>query len=239
LVANITTLTFFKYKNWWNKIWAFGMMQFAHSYLAKQSGIQFYKLMGSGKGKGFNPFPDWSTYSLLVVWENEKSAQDFFAQSDLFQKYRSHTSERWTIFMKNILARGSWSKKNPFDLHPDLDTSNELLCIITRATIRWNKLYSFWKYVPTSEKPLADNNGLIYTKGIGEIPVIQMATFSVWKNMDALKKFAYESEAHRVAIQKTRELDWYSEEMFCRFQPYKSVGTWEGKNPLESLPQEL
>jgi heme-degrading monooxygenase HmoA len=235
LSANITTLTFFKYKNWRSKIWAFGMMQLAHSYLGKQSGIQFYKLMGSGKGKGFNPFPDWSTYALLIVWEDEKRANDFFEQSELFQKYKKHTSERWTIFMKNILARGSWSDQNPFDLHPDLDASNEWLCIITRATIRWQKLYSFWKYVPTSEKPLDDNDGLLYTKGIGEIPIIQMATFSVWKNMEALKKFAYESEAHRVAIQKTRELDWYSEEMFCRFQPFKSVGNWEGKNPLENL----
>jgi heme-degrading monooxygenase HmoA len=235
LAANITTLTFFKYTNWLSKIWAFGMMQFAHSYLSEQSGIQFYKLMGSGKGKGFNPFPDWSTYALLIVWKDEKSANDFFQNAELFQKYKNQTAERWTIFMKSILARGSWSNQNPFDLHPDLDEKNDWLCIITRATIRWRKLYSFWKYVPTSEKPLDKNDGLLYTKGIGEVPIIQMATFSIWKNMEALKKFAYESEAHRVAIQKTRELDWYSEEMFCRFQPYKSIGTWGGENPLSNL----
>ena len=235
MAANITTLTFFKYTNWLSKIWAFGMMQFAHSYLSEQSGIQFYKLMGSGKGKGFNPFPDWSTYALLIVWKDERSANDFFQNAELFQKYKNRTAERWTIFMKSILARGSWSNQNPFDLHPDLDEKNDWLCIITRATIRWRKLYSFWKYVPTSEKPLDKNDGLLYTKGIGEVPIIQMATFSIWKNMEALKKFAYESEAHRVAIQKTRELDWYSEEMFCRFQPYKSIGTWGGENPLSNL----
>ncbi len=159
----------------------------------------------------------------------------FSQNAELFKKYKNQTAERWTIFMKSILARGSWSNQNPFDLHPDLDEKNDWLCIITRATIRWRKLYSFWKYVPTSEKPLDKNDGLLYTKGIGEVPIIQMATFSIWKNMEALKKFAYESEAHRVAIQKTRELDWYSEEMFCRFQPYKSIGTWGGENPLSNL----
>ena len=228
----ITTLTFFKYKTLAQKIWAFGMMQFAHSPLSKQPGILFYKLMGSGKGRGFNPLPDWSTYALLVVWENEECANAFFEKSELFQKYKNHTAERWTLYLKNIIARGSWSKGNPFTPSENLNSEIELLCIITRATSRWNKLFSFWKYVPTSEKPLALNEGLIYTKGIGEIPVIQMATFSIWRDKKALKKFAYESVEHRVAIQKTKELDWYSEEMFCRFQPFKSVGTWGGVNPL-------
>ena len=111
MAANITTLTFFKYTNWLSKIWAFGMMQFAHSYLSEQSGIQFYKLMGSGKGKGFNPFPDWSTYALLIVWKDERSANDFFQNAELFQKYKNRTAERWTIFMKSILARGSCQTK--------------------------------------------------------------------------------------------------------------------------------
>ena len=53
------------------------MMQFAHAHLTKAKGLQFYKLMGSGKQDGFNPFPDWSTYSLLMTWENEDHADDF------------------------------------------------------------------------------------------------------------------------------------------------------------------
>lgn len=51
-------------------------------------------------------------------------------------------------------------------------------------------------------------------------------------------EFAYKSKDHQNAIKKTRQLDWYKEELFSRFQPYRSEGTWNGKVPLrEFLPQ--
>ena len=78
------------------------MMQFAHNDLSQVGGVSFYRLMGSGKGKGFNPLPDWSTYSLLQVWETEKAANEFFNDSALLKKYHRHTTELYTLFMKNI-----------------------------------------------------------------------------------------------------------------------------------------
>jgi len=220
----ITTITFFKYQGIYNKVWAFGMMQFAHASLAKVSGLQFYKLMGSGKGMGFNPLPDWSVYALLQTWKTETQADDFFAKSELMQRYSQHTSGYRIYYMKNIVARGKWSGQNPFVPHPELDKDNPQLAIITRATIKPSKLYRFWKYVPTSQKRLLDNSDLMYTKGIGEMPIIQMATFSLWKNKEAVQQFAYKSKEHATAIKMTRELGWYSEELFARFQPYRIEG---------------
>lgn len=227
----ITTITFFKYESFSNKVWGFGMMQFAHKDLHNLQGLLFYRLMGSGKGRGFNPMPDWSVYCLLQVWDSEETANAFFANSNIIQQYRLHTTEIYTLYMKNIAANGTWVGKNPFekatDLNPDLP-----IAIITRATIKWNWLLKFWKYVPTSEEGLAGNEGLVFTKGVGEVPIVQMATFSLWKNFDSVKQFAYKSKQHQEAIKKTRKYEWYSEELFSRFQPYKSAGTWEGKDLL-------
>lgn len=208
------------------------MMQFAHSDLAEVKGLSFYRLMGSGKGKGFNPLPDWSVYSLLQVWESEEDANQFFNSSTLIEKYKSHTSEQYTLYMKNISAGGTWVGKNPFEKGTDLDSSLPI-AVITRATIKWNWLIRFWKYVPTSQEPLEGNKGLVYTKGIGEVPVVQMATFSLWKNFDAVKEFAYNSKQHKEAIRRTRENEWYREELFSRFHPYKSSGTWQGNDLLD------
>jgi len=211
------------------------MMQYAHQYLRDVQGLRFYKLMGSGKDEGFNPFPDWSTYTLLIVWDNETDADIFHQNSKLSQLYRDRTAEIWTLYLKNIVSKGRWSKQDPFEVSKDLDVNNPLLAVITRATIRVRRLYSFWKYVPTSHLSLHTNQGLIYTKGIGEIPVIQMATFSIWKDKSSLMKFAYQGKEHRVAIEKTKKLDWYKEEMFSRFQPYRSEGTWGGEEPLKDF----
>ena len=98
----ITTITFFKYQGLLHKIWAFGMMQFAHGYLQSVSGQQFYKLMGSGKGMGFNPLPDWSVYALLQVWENEETADAFFANAKLMQKYQKRLSSLITVILLQL-----------------------------------------------------------------------------------------------------------------------------------------
>jgi hypothetical protein len=235
-MSQITTITFFRFAKFPDKLWGFSMMQFAHKHLRQVKGQSFYKLMGSGKGEGFNYWPDWSVYSLLQVWGREEDARQFFEQSALIKDYHTHSSEIWTIYMKSISTKGAWSGGNPFQPSLILDSENEFLVIITRATIQWKYLRSFWQYVPISYRTLKENPGLIYTKGIGEVPVMQMATFSLWKNRESLKAFAYQGKEHRGAIEKTRQLNWYKEELFSRFQPYLSVGTWGGRQLLPGLP---
>ena len=82
----ITTISFFKFTSLPNKFWGLKMMQSANKYLANTEGLSFYRLWGSGKGKGFNPLPDWSVYSLLQVWDSEKDAHSFFNSSELSSK---------------------------------------------------------------------------------------------------------------------------------------------------------
>lgn len=227
----ITTISFFRYTSLRNKFWGLKMMQFAHKSLENVSGMTFYRLLGSGKGRGFNPLPDWSVYCLLQVWESEEDANEFFNSSDLMRQYAVHSDELYTLYMKNISADGTWVGKNPFEKGAEMDP-DQPIAVITRATIKWNWLLRFWTYVPTSQQALDGNKGLIYTKGVGEIPIVQMATFSLWKNFEAVKQFAYNSKQHQEAIRRTRKNNWYKEELFSRFQPYKSTGNWEGKDLL-------
>lgn len=220
----ITTITFFQFKSFKAKFWALSQMQFSHKALSKLNGQSFYKLMGSGRDSGFSIWPDFSTYALLQVWENEDAANKFFKSSRTIEDYRQRAEKVHTIFCRSITSHGYWSNQNPFVQNPALSDNESPIVVLTRATIKWRHLYKFWKYVPTSYIPLAANQGLIYSKGVGEWPMVQMATVSLWKSAEAMKQFAYQSKEHQQAIKMTKEIKWYKEELFARFKPYKTLG---------------
>lgn len=232
-MSQVTTLTFFRFSSFKEKLWAFTMMQFAHKHLSNIKGQQFYKLLGTGQ-EGFSPKPDFSTYAIIQVWENETFAMDYHLSNPLVKRYKEKSIEHFQVYLKNIIARGEWAGLNPFKKSSDL-SDIQAYAVITRATIKTRLLVKFWKFVPKSRKGLMKNEGLLLTKGIGEVPFKNMATFSLWRSLDDLNKFAYQTKGHVKAIGKTRELKWYSEELFARFQPYKSYGTWFGENPLNSI----
>lgn len=228
-----TCISFFQFERLPNKVRAFGMMQFAHKHLQNIKGLQFYKLMGTGKGNGFNPFPDWGTYSLLTVWDTEEDARHFIDQSNLYAIYRALSKEIYTVYMKCVKTYGLWSGIHPFEADTSLQiTDQDPICAITRATIKKRQLRKFWKNVPYSSEALKENDALLFTKGIGEVPIIQMATFSIWRDLASLKDFAYSSKGHQNAIKLTRKVDWYSEELFARFIPIKTEGSWHGERPI-------
>ena len=55
-----------------------------------------------------------------------------------------------------------------------------------------------------------------------------LGTFSVWDSADALEDFAYRSTEHVRAIRRTRELGWYAEQLFARFEVLEAEGSVGG-----------
>lgn len=200
------------------------MMQFAHGPLQKTKGLLLYKLMGSGKQLGFNPLPDWSTYAMLKIWRNKEDAESFWTNSKLASQYKKRSSAQWSIRMQVIKSHGEWGGSNIFEPYLIADISPARIAVLTRATIKRSKLRVFWKSVPNAQKGIFTSQKLQYTKGIGEIPFINMATFSIWDSLEALNDFAYRSKGHKQAIKLTKELSWYSEELFARFAILEEKG---------------
>jgi hypothetical protein len=110
--------------------------------------------------------------------------------------------------------------------------------VLTRASIRFRKLWSFWSKVGTVSQSLSGYDGLVLSIGVGEWPFIQQATISIWQTQAEMMNYAYKNPKHREVVLLTRKLNWYKEEMFARFAPYKFVGVWEGKNAAAILQKK-
>ena len=197
-------------------------MQQAHFSLSRVEGLVFYKLLGTGGGDGYQWRPDFSTYALLTVFSDEMAAQNFIDKKGIFQDYKSKALQYTTIWLLPFEVHGYWSKEQPFELG-EFDIQKPI-AIITRARIKWRYLFKFWKLVPAVSSAINEKGGPLFGKGIGEWPLIQQATFSIWKDKQTMIDFAYRSKMHQKAIQNTRKLNWYSEEMFARFHPIKIEG---------------
>lgn len=190
--------------------------------------------MGSGQGGGFSIKPDFSRYALLCVWDVPAMSHVFFNKKQVMQNFRRRADEMWTVSLSPVKAHGKWSGTNPF-LPLDEPRNDKPVAVLTRATIRLNKLHRFWKHVPETSKELNNAEGLIASIGIGEAPFIQQATFSLWRTEQDLQNFAYKGAVHKEVIKRTRQENWYAEELFARFTPVASEGTWNGRDPLKGL----
>lgn len=227
-----TTLTLLHYPPH-HRAWAFAQMAFAIPSLRRTPGLRFWKLLGTGHGSGFSLRPNWARYGLLAVWEKEEAARKFFAHAALMKKYRDHADEVWTIHMLPVQAHGAWSGVNPFQPSSKI-TADGPLAVLTRATIRLNRMRAFWSEVPGTSRLLENAEGRLASIGIGEAPFFRQATFSLWKSEKEMQAFAYRSEHERV-IRRTREEQWYREELFARFVPLASEGSWDGRDPLAEM----
>ena len=225
----ITTCTFFKLESFSNKFWAFSQMQLGHARLKNIAGLVFYKLLGSGAENGFSSKPNFGAYALLCIWESETDATTFFEKNSFFNNYKSRSSESFTVFAHAAEAHGKWDGKQPFVSNATLDL-NKPVMVLTRARIRFSKLISFWRKVGQVSKSLENYDGLALSIGVGEWPLIQQATVSIWKTQAEMLDYAYKNEKHKEVVRLTRKLNWYKEELFVRFIPYKFLGKWNGKN---------
>jgi heme-degrading monooxygenase HmoA len=194
----------------------------------------FWKLLGSGHNGTFDLQPDWQQWGLLAVWNDREAFDNFYNNSFINTWWNTFTAEKWTILCEPLQSHGKWDGHEPFG-KPDAKVITGPVAILTRATIRLNKLKGFWSNVDNVANIMADAPGFIKSFGIGEAPIYRQATFSIWKSIENVKAFAYTSKEHAEVIKKTRNENWYSEELFARFKIVDSFGTINGKKPLKGI----
>ena len=230
-----TTLTVFSLHPGQRR-WGLAQMGTSPPVLRRVPGLRFFKLLGSGANNGFGLWPNLDRYGLMAVWEDAGAARTFFKQNTLWRGYQQRSRELWTVDLAPLKSQGLWDGKTPFDYVPDqLPDEAAPVAVLTRASIRWQKTPRFWQFVEPTSAALAEAVGVRAAIGLGELPVVRQATFSVWESAQAMQQFAYRDARHREVIQLTHREKWYTEELFARFRVLGSAGTLDGADPLAGL----
>ena len=229
----IVAISFFRFEGVFQKLWAFSQMGFARKKLKKIKQISFFKLFGSGIGEGFTPYPNTSVYAILSVWNNLGEAENNIEEREIYENYRTHSIENWTVFLSPISSKGYWDKTNPFKPNKnEFKKKDHMLAALTRATIKPKIMLKFWSKVPAISKVIGNDKNVLFKMGLGEIPWFHQVTFSIWPNAKTMADFARKDGPHAKAIKSVREENWFSEELYARFEVKKAIGKWCGKSVI-------
>ena len=163
-------------------------MWFDRALLKEVPGLRFWRLLGT---------PDPRQWAMFAVWEEEPRLPDAIA------KRLASASERREWRLRPVRWHGTWGGVDPFAGAEPAEAEGPI-AVFTRASIRPRSLLAFHRATPTVP-------GAVLA---GEWPIARQATFSVWDSAEALHAFR---RGHRDVIRRTREGDWYSEELFARF----------------------
>lgn len=255
----ICTLTIVRYPKYFG--WAgFLSMAVFHFPLFLSKKIGFYKLMGCGKNGTFDKSADWRQWAVLIVNSHPDSYRESMVNGHepktqnselrtqnlelktqnpelqtpnfLQNWFKFFHAEVLTIVLQPIEGHGTWDGKAVFGKLPKQTDYEGLIAVLTRATIRLSKLQNFWANVDAVASQMLGAKGFVTSFGIGEVPFIKQATFSIWDSKADMKNFAYNLHQHKDVIRKTHKENWYSEDMFTRFVPIACYGTINGSNPL-------
>ena len=216
--------------------------------LARGGGPVFWRLLGTGRGSDTGVGVDPRRTALFALWDDDAALDAFLARSPIALRWRD-ADEAYTVRLRRLEGHGTWrgvdvlkgmaaATADAAD-GPDAtaiaraaDAEPGQVAVLTRATVRARHWPAFVGAGRRVSAEVAVASGLLAVVGIGEAPVGRQATFSLWRSTADAHAFAYGRRDHLDAVRRTSAEGWYGEQLFARFQPYGSAGTWDGRDPL-------
>lgn len=198
--------------------------------LARVDGLAFWRLLGTGSGDSTGGGADLARTAVFAVWEHEDDLDRFLTTSPIAARWNG-AEEVWHVRLRSLGGHGRWRGIDPLK---DVEQGRRdgPVAIVTRADVRRPAWKAFGAASNVVDAELHTAPGLIDVVGIGEAPIGRLATFSLWESLGAARHFAYSMPDHVDIVRRTRDENWYSEELFARFEPFGSAGTWNGRDPL-------
>ena len=218
--------------------WGFMRLVLGGWPLRDTPGLAFTRVLGSGQDGGFVLRPGLDHHGLFLLFDGDAAADRFIQTSSVLAGYRNHARECCVIKLRATSCRGSWAGRSivPTRSAP----ASGPVAALTRGSVRLSRLWPFWRHSPATQASVAHAAGCELAMGLGEAPLLRQATFSLWKDQDAMDAYA-RSGPHLQAIRASAQGGHLSESMFVRFVLSSIQGSWKGRtfdHLLSSLPAD-
>jgi len=178
------------------------------------AGVQFAKLLGTGRG--FGPASaDPGRWAAVLAWEDARAAAGF-DESPVARSWRALARTYCRLDLAPLSSRGRWAGREPFQPGPAPHQATTMLAL-TRARLRPTRAAAFWRAIGPVAAAVRTAPGLLATFGIGEAPIGWQGTVSLWRTEGDLVEFAYHHPAHATVLAETPVQRWYAEDLFARF----------------------
>ncbi len=195
--------------------------------LHRVPGLCFFRVMGTSRGSTTSVSADLGRTAMFAVWEDEDALDDFLGRSPIAWR----GIEQYVVRLRALGGHGRWRGVDVLDAMAP-GRAGGPVAVLTRADVRFPRWAPFLRAGRPVSAAVQQAPGLLAVAGIGEAPVGRQATFSLWASAAAMEAFAYHDPAHQDVVRRARSDGWYGEELFARFEPYRSQGAWDGRDPL-------
>jgi heme-degrading monooxygenase HmoA len=200
--------------------------------LARVPGLRFWRLLGTGRGADTGPGADLHRTALFAIWDDDAALDAFCAQMD--ERWATG-HESWHVRLRAAGGHGAWRGTDVLSMIAPAQHVGGPVAIVTRADVRLRSWRAFRSVGASVSRELQAADGLLAVAGIGEAPLGRLGTFSLWRDLESARTFARSGPHHTETVRRTRTEGWYGEELFARFEPYASSGSWDGRDPLANL----
>lgn len=182
-------------------------------------------------GPALMPRLSFAEVGLIASWEDDDHLDGFLADPSLSGPFAS----AWHVRMRPVRVFGAWPGLPGLPRETIGVTDEEPVAVLTLGRPRLRRLPTFLRTAARAEAQLQGAPGLLASTGFGHPPRL-VSTFSLWESAAAMRAYAHDNAgAHMAAVRDDRAAPFHHESAFIRFRPYRSAGSWDGRDPLAGL----
>jgi hypothetical protein len=177
------------------------------------------------------PRPTAAEVGLIASWEDDEHLDRFLAD----QRLAGPFAGGWHVRMRPVRVFGAWPAMPGLPEKPIPVDDDEPVAVLTLGRPRITRLHAFLPASARAEAALEGTPGLLASTGLAHPPRL-VSTFSLWESAAAMRAYAHDGAgAHMAAVRGDRAAPFHHESAFVRWRPYRSAGSWNGRDPLAAV----